>query len=53
MKRAIDVGLLVISLVLAFTESLSRPSGFLRWVYFIYSKRPMVAKTLRVTNSTW
>ena len=28
MKRAIDVGLLVISLVLAFTESLFAPIGF-------------------------
>ena len=50
MKRAIDIGLLVISLVLAFTETLLHPSDFLRWAY---SKRPMVAKTLRVTNSIW
>ena len=28
MKRAIDIGLLVISLVLAFTESLFAPIGF-------------------------
>ena len=53
MKRAIDIGLLVISLVLAFTESPFAPIGFLRWVYFICSKQRMVAKTPRAPNSIW
>ena len=56
MKRAIDIGLLaVFSLVLAFTGRPFRLNRiFDAGAYFTCSKQPMaVARTLRVTNSTW